>query len=203
MSSQSTSAKVTLSTTSFCITPDNLRPHGTDEFKGVRDQKTFTLPAGADFIDAIQSYYKSNTWCPEPPSHAQTSTGTHNDQPPPALLSRSQKFDFLLDLADALYQPFRKLVPFSLLIDLGWLSTLLDIYPFSSPIFLKTEMEFLSISSAGHPQPNQVVFFTMLEIIRNLIQKCPDEIQWRPFDLYLADRVTSWRQRSSDDLYLV
>jgi len=195
MSSQSTATKVTLSTTNICITPENLRSRSTDEFNGIRDQKTFTLPAGVDFIDAIQSYYKSNTWCPKPPSHVQPSTATHNDQqPPPALLNQSQKFDFLLDLADGLYQPFRKLVPFSLLSDMGWLSTLLDIYPFAPPIFLKTEMEFLSFSCSGHLQPNQVVFFTMLEIIRLLIQKCPDEIQWRPFDLYLADRVIGWRQ---------
>ena len=34
----------------------------------------------------------------------------------------------------------------------------------------------------------------MLEIIRLLIQKCPNEIRWRSFDSYLADRVVGWRQ---------
>jgi len=195
MSSQSSATEVKLSRMTLSVTLDNLRNHDAGECNVIRDKETFTLPAGMDFIDAIQSYYKSNTWYPESPSHVQPSPPTKNNQQLPAVpLNQSQKFDFLLHLADALYQPFRKLVPFSLLIDMGWLSTLIDYYPFAPSIFLKTEMEFLSISSAGHPQPNQVVFFTMLEIIRLLMQKYPDGIQWRSFDLYLADRVVGWRQ---------
>ena len=195
MSSQSSPTEFKLSRATLSITRENVRTHDADGCSVIRDEKTFTLPVGLDFIDAIQSCYKSNTWYPKPPSHIQPPSPTRNDQQPsPPHLCESQKFDFLLHLADALYQPFRKLVPFSLLIDMGWLSTLLDVYPFAPSIFLKTEMEFLSISSAGHPQPNQVIFFTMLEIIRLLIQKCPDDIQWRSFDLYLADRVVGWRQ---------
>ena len=190
MSCQFSSTEVKLSRMTLSVTRDNLRTDETDECHVVRDKETFTLPTGANFIGAIESYYKSNT---KSQFHIQPSPPPRNDQEPsPSRLNQSQKFDFLLHLADALYQPFRKLVPFSLLIDMGWLSTLLDIYPCSPPIFLKTEMEFLSASC--HPQLNQVVFFTMLEIIRLLLQKCPDEIHWRSFDLYLADRVVGWRQ---------
>jgi hypothetical protein len=104
----------------------------------------------------------------------------------------------LLKLVEELYPPFRKLVPFSLIVDAGWLSTLLDIYPIAPTAFLKCEMEFLSIQSESNLEPNQLIFFTMLEIIRHLIQKSQDDIQWSYLDLYLSDKIAGWQHDVHD-----
>lgn len=96
-------------------------------------------------------------------------------------------------MIDALHPPFRRIIPFSLLVRTEWLTLILDIYRALPPEFLVTEIDFLSTIVASSTRPNQVIFFSMLEIIR-LISRTPyDEIQWASFDAYLSDVIVGWR----------
>lgn len=194
-----TPTKINSSGPVSCIVQDNLHPHDFDNRSELRDYIFRKLASRKYEVNTIKLFPEPNTWYPKPAAPASDGkpplTTTNCHQPAPSALNQIL---VLLKLVDELHQPFRKLVPFSLIIDVGWLSTLLDIYPIAPTAFLKCEMEFLSIQSENHPQPNQVVFFTMLEIIRLLLKKPQEDIQWSFIDVYLSEKIVGWRHDVHD-----
>lgn len=184
------------------MAPENLLSDNFDDRVQLRAHILHKLASGKYDISATNLFPQPTTFSSKPeilPSQkTPSSSSTNNNQSAPPSLNEVTKTMVLLKLVEELYPPFRKLVPFSLIVDVGWLSTLLDIYPIAPVAFLKCEMEFLSIQPETHLEPNQLIFFTMLEIIRHLTQKPQDDIQWSYFDIYLSEKIDGWRHDVHD-----
>ena len=102
-------------------------------------------------------------------------------------------------MVDALYQPFRKILPFSLLSQVAWLLAFRELYPVASPEFLIFEIDFLTRDIAGFAEtfgftkPCQALFFSILELIRLVILSSHKDVDWKSIDSSLLYALVGWR----------
>jgi len=184
-------------------TPDS------DAHTRLREELRRRLASTQEPLDLTKNDFEKHPWFPKPPpfkasdplpSIPKAPDLSHlNPTETPFATEASIHTASIHNMVDALYQPFRKILPFSLLSEVPWLLTFHELYPVASPEFLIFEIDFLfrDVAGFGHTygfaKPSQALFFTILELIRLIIASSHKDVEWKSIDVYLSNTLTGWK----------
>ena len=175
----------------------------------LREELRHRIASTHESLDLTKNDFEKHPWFPKPPPFkAPDSLPATNQAPDPSHLNPTESrlatdasihTASIHKMVDALYQPFRKILPFSLLSEVAWLLSFHELYPVASPEFLIFEIDFLSRDVAGFAntfgfaKPNQALFFTILELIRLVIASSHKDVEWKSIDMSLSNTLAGWK----------